>query len=257
MYNRPRIIPVLLINNQDLIKTVNFKNPTYLGDPINAVKIFNIKGVDELSILDISATKENKEPDFELLKDIASQAFMPLSYGGGIKNLKQIQHLFKIGYEKVVINTSFIENPALITEAANYAGSQSIVVSIDAKLIKDEYKAVSRDGTQVIDISPIELAKEAEKLGAGEIFINSIDRDGVMNGYDIELVKQISDAVNVPVIACGGAGGVKDIKEVLTKTKVHAAAGGSMFVFYGKLKAVLIQAPSEKELVNEGIFTLV
>jgi len=257
MYNRPRIFPVLLINNQDLIKTVNFKNPTYLGDPINAVKIFNIKGVDELSILDISATKENKEPDFELLKDIASQAFMPLSYGGGINNLKQIQHLFKIGYEKVVINTSFIENPTLITEAANYAGSQSIVVSIDAKLIKDEYKAVSRDGTQVIDVSPIELAKEAEKLGAGEIFINSIDRDGVMNGYDIELVKQISDAVNVPVIACGGAGGVKDIKEVLTKTKVHAAAGGSMFVFYGKLKAVLIQAPSEKELVNEGIFTLV
>ena len=125
MYNRPRIIPVLLIDNQDLVKTVQFKSPTYLGDPINAVKIFNIKGIDELSILDIGATKNNLEPDFDLLKDIASQAFMPLSYGGGIKNIEQIKQLFKIGYEKVVINSTFFSNPDLITEAANYAGSQS------------------------------------------------------------------------------------------------------------------------------------
>lgn len=254
MYNRPRIIPVLLIDNQDLVKTVNFKSPTYLGDPINAVKIFNIKGIDELSILDISATKNNKEPDWDLLKDIASQAFMPLSYGGGIKNIEQIKQLFKIGYEKVVINSSFVENPSLIKEASNYAGSQSVVVSIDAKLVNDEYKAVINDGSKIIEKSPVELAKEAEKLGAGEIFINSIDKDGMMNGYDIELVKQVSEAVNIPVIACGGAGGVKDLKEVLSQTKAHAAAGGSMFVYYGRLKAVLIQAPSEKELIEEGIY---
>lgn len=253
MYNRPRIIPVLLINNQDLVKTVQFKNHTYLGDPVNAVKIFNIKGIDELSILDISATKQGSEPDFELLKDIASQAFMPLSYGGGIKNLEQIKKLFSIGYEKVVINSEFYENPNLIRQAADYAGSQSVVVSIDVKNVNGQYKVVVHDGQKIIEENPVDYAKRAEEYGAGEIFLNSIDNDGVMQGYDLQLVKSVVEVVNIPVVACGGAGGISDLKEVLKEGGAHAAAGGSMFVYYGRLKAVLITAPTEKELIKAGI----
>lgn len=255
MYNRPRIIPVLLIDNQDLVKTRQFKDPTYLGDPINAVKIFNIKGIDELSILDISATKNHKEPDFDLLKDIASQAFMPLSYGGGIVNIDQIKKLFKIGYEKIVINSEFVNRPDLIKQASEYAGSQSVVVSIDVKKYNGKYKCFINDGTDMVDYSPIELAKKAEQYGAGELFINSIDNDGIMKGYDLSLIKEISKAVSIPVIACGGAGGIMDLKKVIQDAGAHAAAGGSMFVYYGKLKAVLITAPSEKELIEAGIYT--
>lgn len=254
MFNRPRIIPVLLIDDRDMVKTEGFKSPTYLGDPINAVKIFNRKGVDELSILDISATKLNKEPDFEELKDIASEAFMPLSYGGGIRTVEQIKNLLMIGYEKVVINTALIEDPDMIKQATELAGSQSIVASIDAKKVQGKYCCVIRDGEKVLDISPVALAIEAEKLGVGEILLNSIDRDGKMQGYDIELIKSVTDAVNIPVIACGGAGSIHDLKAVLDKGSAHAAAGGSMFVYYGKLKAVLITAPSEKELVDAEIY---
>lgn len=254
MFTRPRIIPVLLIDNRDLVKTVNFKNPTYLGDPINAVKIFNRKGVDELSILDISATRREMEPDFELLENIASEAFMPLSYGGGIKTLEQVRKLLAIGYEKVVINTELVKNPEIVKAAVCLAGSQSVVASIDVKRVNDEYKCVIFDGREIIDISPVELAKKAEQLGVGEIFINSIDQDGMMKGYDIKLVKTIVDAVSIPVTACGGASGIKDLKMVLQEGNAHAAAAGSMFVYYGRLKAVLITAPSEKELIDMGIY---
>ncbi len=254
MFTRPRIIPTLLINNRDLIKTVQFGKRTYLGDPVNAVKIFNRKRIDELSILDIGATKNSREPDYELLKDIASEAFMPLSYGGGITNIEQIHELLAIGYEKVVLNTALVKNPSLITRAAEQFGSQSIVASIDAKRIKNEYKCFVSDGTETTDKNPVELAKETEKLGAGEIIINSIDHDGMMDGYDIELVKSVSDAVRIPVIAIGGAGGISDLKKVLNDGHAHAAAGGSMFVYYGKLKAVLITAPSEEELIKAGIY---
>lgn len=254
MYNRPRIIPVLLVDDRDLIKTVQFKDRTYLGDPVNAVKIFNIKGVDELSILDIGATRNGKEPDFELLADIASEAFMPLSYGGGITNIDQIRKLLAIGYEKVVINTSLIDNPDLIKEAAELFGSQSIVASIDAKKTGNGYEVYVEDGTRKTGYTPVELAKKAEELGAGEIIINSIDNDGMMQGYDIELVKSISNSVTIPVTAIGGAKDIQDIKEVLTEGHAHAAAGGSMFVFYGRLRAVLITAPREHELVEAGIY---
>lgn len=254
MFTRPRIIPVLLIDDRDLIKTIKFKSPTYLGDPVNAVKIFNCKGIDELSILDISATKRGVEPDFELLEDIASQAFMPLSYGGGIKTIEQVRKLLAIGYEKVVINTGLVKNPELIKEAVKLVGSQSVVASIDAKIVKGEYKCAISDGREIIDISPVQLAMKSEQLGVGEIFINFIDQDGMMNGYDIELVKSIVDAVSIPVTACGGAGGISDLKAVLQEGSAHAAAGGSMFVYYGKLKAVLITAPSEKELIEAGIY---
>lgn len=254
MFTRPRIIPVLLYDDRDLIKTINFKDRTYLGDPVNAVKIFNRKGIDELSVLDIGATKNHREPDFELLKDIASEAFMPLSCGGGITNLEQVHELLAIGYEKVVINSELVRNPKLITESAEAFGSQSIVASIDAKIIKGQYHCVINDGQEVTDKVPVELAREAERLGAGEIIINSVDRDGMMQGYDIELVRSIADAVKIPVTAIGGAGGIADLKKVLDEGHAHAAAGGSMFVYYGRLKAVLITAPSETELKNAKIY---
>ncbi len=255
MFNRPRIIPVLLIDDRDLIKTINFKKPTYLGDPVNALKIFNRKGIDEMAVLDISASKRGVEPDFELLTDMASEAFMPLSYGGGIKTLDQVRKLLAIGYEKVVLNTSLVEDEQLVKDAVALAGSQSVVASIDAKLVKGQYKCVIYDGTKVIDMTPVELAKHAEELGVGEIFLNSIDRDGMMSGYDTKLINEVVEAVSIPVTACGGAGGISDLKDALQNGHAHAAAGGSMFVFYGRLKAVLITAPTEEELTEAGIYT--
>lgn len=255
MFNRPRIIPVLLIDDRDLIKTINFKKPTYLGDPVNALKIFNRKGIDEMAVLDISASKKGIEPDFELLTDMASEAFMPLSYGGGIKTLEQVRKLLAIGYEKVVLNTSLVEDEQLVRDAVALAGSQSVVASIDAKLVKGQYKCVICDGTKIIDMSPVELAKHAANLGVGEIFLNSIDRDGMMTGYDTDLINQVVNAVDIPVTACGGAGSIADLKDALVNGHAHAAAGGSMFVYYGRLKAVLITAPTEQELTEAGIYT--
>ncbi len=255
MFNRPRIIPVLLIDDRDLIKTINFKKPTYLGDPVNALKIFNRKGIDEMAVLDISASKRGVDPDFELLTDMASEAFMPLSYGGGIKTLDQVRKLLAIGYEKVVLNTSLVEDEQLVRDAVALAGSQSVVASIDAKLVKGQYKCVICDGTKVIEMTPVELAKHVEELGVGEILLNSIDRDGMMKGYDTELIKAVVDAVNIPVTACGGAGCISDLKDAIENGHAHAAAGGSMFVFYGRLKAVLITAPTEEELIEAGIYS--
>ena len=255
MYNRPRIIPVLLIDDRDLIKTKQFGSPTYLGDPVNAVKIFNRKGIDEMAILDISATRLGKEPDWELLEDIASEAFMPLSYGGGITSVEQVRRLLATGYEKVVINTSFIRKPELITEVVELAGGQSVVVSIDVKKVDEQYKCVISDVSEIIEHTPVELAQKAEAMGVGEIFLNSVDRDGMMQGYDLDLVRSVAEAVRIPVTACGGASGINDLKRVLHEGKAHAAAAGSMFVFYGRLNAVLITAPTEKEFADAGIYT--
>ena len=255
MFLRPRIIPILLYDDRDLVKTVQFGKRTYLGDPINAVKIFNRKGIDELSVLDIGATKNKREPDFELLRDIASEAFMPLSCGGGVTTVEQVRALLAIGYEKVVFNTALIRDPSLIQNAADYFGKQSIVASIDAKKSNGEYLCAIADGTELIKRSPVDLAKEAERLGAGEIIINSIDQDGMMNGYDLDLVRSVSNAVTVPVTAVGGARGIRDLKTVLEEGHAHAAAGGSMFVYYGRLKAVLITAPTEKELLAAGVYS--
>lgn len=255
MYNRPRIIPCLLLKEQGLVKTVKFASPNYLGDPINAVRIFNEKEVDELCILDIEAAEKAQQPDFEYLKKIASEAFMPLSYGGGISSMEDIKRIFHIGFEKVVLNTAFIENPYLIREASEYAGRQSIVVSIDAgKNFLKGYSCYIKDGTKKINKEPALLAKMAEDLGAGEILLNSIDRDGTMQGYDLDLIKKVVKSVTIPVTACGGASGIDDIKKVLVEGRAHAAAAGSMFVYYGKKKAVLINTPSEKAWYEKGIF---
>ena len=255
MYYRPRLIPCLSIINQDLVKTIKFKNPRYLGDPINAVKIFNDKGVDELCILDITASKEGREPQMEYLQDIASEAFMPLSYGGGITSIEQMQKLFHMGYEKIIVNTAFYQNPKLITKAANLAGSQSIVVSIDVKNeILGRKSCYSTDGTLKTGKDPVEMAKKAEDLGAGEILLNSITNDGMMEGYDLKLIIAVSESVNIPVIACGGAGSIHDFKNVLQEGKAHAAAAGSLFVYYGSEKAVLINVPEEEDLEKIGIY---
>ena len=255
MYTRPRLIPALTMINRGLVKTTQFKKPLYIGDPINTVKIFNNKGVDELCILDIRATQEGKGLDFDYLKEIASEAFMPLSYGGGITTVEEIEKLFYIGYEKVIINASFIGNPKLIEEAVHLAGSQSVVVSIDVKASRFKgQQGFTHSGKRKTHQDPLTLAKQAEALGAGEILLTAVDRDGMMQGYDLDLVKAVSDAVNVPVIANGGASTIQDFKAVLD-AGAHAAAASSVFVFYGKQKAVLITAPEEKELIKLGIFS--
>lgn len=257
MFTRPRLIPTLLIQDNGLVKTTKFTSPRYLGDPINAVKIFNGKGVDELCILDICATIKNHGPDFEFLQDIASEAFMPLSYGGGITRLDQVEKLFYIGYEKVIVNTAFFLNSQLVREIADLAGSQSIVVSIDVKSeLLGKRVCITHSGHTKTHMDPVIMAKKAEDLGAGEILLNSINRDGTMLGYDISLVRDVVNAVSIPVIACGGAKDINDMKEVLHVGGAHAAAAGSLYVYYGSQKAVLITVPDENDLIAAGIFII-
>jgi cyclase len=246
---------VLLLQGKRLVKTVRFKDPRYLGDPINAVKIFNDKGVDELCLLDIDASKEQSIPNFDLLQRIASEAFMPLSYGGGITNIEQVQKILHIGFEKVIINTGFYNNNSLIKDAVNIAGSQSIVVSIDIRHdFMGGYSCYIMGGKKRIKEAPKIMAELAQGLGAGEILLNSISHDGMMDGYDLELVQMISSSVTIPVIACGGAKDIFDIKRVLD-VGASAAAAGSMYVYYGKHKAVLINAPSEEELIKINVYS--
>lgn len=255
MYCRPRIIPTLLIDDGMMVKTSKYMHPRYLGDIINAVRIFNNKGADELCILDIGATKKAQSPDMEFLHDIATEAFMPLSYGGGICRIEQAKKLFRSGFEKVIFNTALVRNPGLVRETVNFAGSQSVVASIDAK---DELfgreSCWIEDGSTRIGKTPVELARYAERLGVGEILLTSISSEGSMKGYHIKLVKSVADAVGIPVIANGGAGCVADLKEVLEKGHADAAAAGSMFVYYGRNRAVLINMPEERELEKAGVY---
>lgn len=249
---RPRVIPCLLLQDKGLVKTIQFENPTYVGDPINAVKIFNDAKADELIFLDITATIENRIPSLEVIKKIGDEAFMPFAVGGGIKNIDQISSIINAGAEKVIINTAGIEHPELIKEAAEKFGNQSVVCSIDAKKEDNQYLVYTHSGTRNTNKKPEDIAKELEKMGAGEIFINSIDQDGVQKGYDYDLVRSITDAVNIPVIACGGAGSLEDFNEVVKKTNASAVAAGSIFVFIGSKRAVLINYPDQEEM--EEIF---
>jgi cyclase len=246
---RPRVIPALLLQGQGLVKTVKFKDPTYLGDPINIVRIFNDKEVDELVFLDITATNENRPPAFDRLANITSECFMPLGYGGGIRNMDDVRHLLSIGIEKVILNTSAVENPALVREAADYAGSSSVVISIDVKKsFLGKYEVYTQSGKKNTGLDPVRHAIEMEKCGAGEIFLNSIDRDGMMQGYDIDLIRRVADAVSIPVVACGGAGKLQDLSDAIKMGGASAAAAGSLFVFQGPLRGVLISYPSAEEL---------
>jgi imidazole glycerol-phosphate synthase subunit HisF len=246
---RIRVIPVLLIKGNGLVKSVQFKNHKYVGDPINAVKIFNDKEVDELAILDISASAENRAPDIKRISEIASEAFMPVSYGGGITLFEQARDMLAAGLEKIVINKAAHKNPALITKISDAFGAQSMVVSIDVKKNwLGRYKVFTDNGTVNTNADPLEFAKQCEANGAGEILLNSIERDGTYKGYDIELLKAVSSAVNVPVVACGGASGVQDFKRAVTDGGASAVSAGSMFVFQRPHNAVLISYPSQQEL---------
>ena len=255
MFHRPRLIPCLLLSDGNLVKTRKFKEPTYLGDPINAVKIFSEKCVDELCIQDIQASKNGRGPDFDLLAEIATEAFMPLSYGGGITTVDQVRQLFRIGFEKVVLNTGWQDHPEQLRETSAQFGAQSVIASIDVKLdVLRRYRCMTCGGTRPVDGSPVELAQRAQELGAGEILLNSIDRDSAMQGYDLKLVQSVAEAVSIPLIACGGAGGAQDMKTVLHQAGAHAAAAGSMYVYYGPRRAVLIHVPEEKELFQLGVY---
>lgn len=243
---RTRVIPVLLKKGTGLVKTTKFKDPRYLGDPINIIRIFNDKEADEIIVLDIMATAEKRGPDFQFLQRMTGQAFMPLAYGGGVTRTEQVGQLLAAGVEKVVINTAAVEHPELIRDAAAQVGSQSVVVAIDASKGWTGYNSYVRAGSSKTKVSPVELAKRAEELGAGEIFLQSIDRDGLMGGYDIDLIKAVSAAVTVPVIACGGAGTPEHLRQAVTEGGASSAAAGSMFVFHGKHRAVLVSyVPSE------------
>lgn len=245
---RPRIIPSLLTRRGGLVKTKKFKEPTYVGDPINAVRIFNDKEVDELVFLDITATVEQKRPPIKLIAEIASECFMPVAYGGGIRNIDDVKEIVNLGIEKVVINSYAIENPQFISQAAEVVGSSSVVVSIDfKKSLFGKYEVYSHSGKVSAKTDVLTHALHMERMGAGELFLNSIDRDGMMSGYDVEIIKRVCEAVHIPVIVCGGAGTINHFSEAI-KAGASAVAAGSMFVFQGPHRAVLISFPAQQEL---------
>ena len=245
---QPRVIPCLLIMNFGLVKTVRFKKPKYLGDPINIVKIFNDKEVDELIFLDITATPDGRKPNFELLSRIAGEAFMPFSYGGGIRTAEDAAAVLRLGAEKVSVNAYAFENPEFIKEISTKSGSQSVVASIDArKVAEGKYEVFVRNGKEPTGVDPVSCAAKMEEMGAGEIFLNSIDRDGMMDGYDAELIRRVSQKVSIPVIACGGAGKPEDFKAAVD-AGASAVSAGSLFVFIGPHRAVLINYPDPAQL---------
>jgi cyclase len=248
---RIRVIPSLLIHKGGLIKSVQFKSYKYIGDPINAVKIFNEKEVDEIVVLDIDATKENRPPNFEAITEIASEAFMPMAYGGGITTLEEIKKILHSGFEKVILNKSLHSNLSLVTQAANLFGSQSVVASIDIKKgFLGKYKVYTDNGKNSTKFTPVEFSKMVEQAGAGEILINNIDADGTYKGFDISLIKEIASAVNIPIVAMGGAGNLEDFYKA-KQAGASAVAAGSMFVFQRPHQAVLISYPSQKELKDK------
>ena len=251
---RPRIIPCLLIRNGGLVKTVRFGDPKYVGDPLNAVRIFNEKEVDELVVLDIDATVQGREPNYCLIENLAAECRMPFCYGGGVKTLDHIQRIVGMGVEKVSVCSAALENPRLISEAASRVGSQSVVVIMDVKKSAGlkENEIFTRNGTRETGLSPVDFAKKCESLGAGEIVIQSIDRDGTSSGYDLDLAAEIREAISLPITVLGGAGGQDDIIALVKRFGIIGAGAGALFVFKGKYRAVLINYPSREE--KEAIF---
>ncbi|MCC6545050.1 MAG: imidazole glycerol phosphate synthase subunit HisF [Nitrospirae bacterium] len=246
---RPRIIPCLLVKNGGLVKTVQFGSPKYVGDPINAVRIFNEKEVDELIVVDIDATIQNREPDYSMIKNLAAECRMPLCYGGGVRTAGQVQKIIRLGVEKVAISAAAIKTPQLIAEVSARVGSQSVVVVMDVKKsgLLRRYQLFTHNGTRETGLDPVTFARKAEEMGAGEVVVNSIDRDGEMKGYDLDLLARVREAISLPLTALGGAGSMDDIRGLIEKFGIIGAAAGSLFVFKGKYRAVLINYPSRVE----------
>jgi len=246
---KTRVIPTLLLRGAGLVKTTGFRKPVYVGDPINAIRIFNEKEVDELVLLDITASRADKGPAFNTIENIASECFMPVAYGGGISSVDEIRKILGAGIEKVVINTAALVNPQLVRDAAKEFGSQAIVVSMDVKRKwLGRYEVYRDGGSKPAGLEPVLYARQIQDLGAGEILLTAIDRDGTMKGYDIELIAKVSSAVSIPVIASGGAGSVTDFGLASKQGGAAAVAAGAMFVFQGPHRAVLITYPSQVEL---------
>jgi cyclase len=254
---RPRIIPCLLVHEKGLVKSVQFKNHKYVGDPINAVRIFNEKEADELMLIDIDATVNKVEPNYKMIQNIASECRMPLCYGGGIKNIKQAQKIFSLGVEKIALSSILVENPTIISDLASKVGSQSVVAILDVKKkLLGGYEIYTHNGKISTGLNPIDFVKKIENLGAGEIVINSIDQDGTMNGYDLKLVEQIRNSTSLPLTILGGAGSLNHLGNLIQNYGIIGAAAGSLFVFKGVYKAVLINYPSFNEkdkLINNYI----
>lgn len=246
---RPRLIPCLLIHKGGLVKTVQFGNPKYIGDPVNAVRIFNEKGVDELMVIDIDATRNGVAPDEKLISELAAECRMPLCYAGGVKDVEQIDRLVALGVEKVAMSAALVDNIELVSLAAERVGSQSIVGVIDIKatglLRKNE--VVTHNGTKRTGLNPLEFAKRLEDAGVGEIVVNSVDRDGMMAGYDLDFADRLRQTVRVPITILGGAGAMDHVRSLVARHPIIGAAAGSLFVFKGKFRAVLINYPSLDE----------
>jgi cyclase len=242
-----RVIPVLLVKDGGLVKTKKFRNPVYIGDPINTVKIFNDKEVDELVVLDIDASKEGRGPNFQMIKELTSECFMPIAYGGGIHTYEQARQVFNCGVEKISLNSAALLNPGLITEIAKNYGSQSLIVSMDIKKNLWGTNQVLIPGGKTSKLDPVAYALQAQEYGAGEILLNSVERDGTYLGYDLPLIKTIASVLQIPIVACGGAKNVADFALAI-KNGASAVAAGSMFVFHGPHQAVLINFPTQQEL---------
>ena len=247
-----RVIPCLLLRNESLVKTVRYDKFGYIGDPLNTCRIFNELEVDELAFLDITASRERREPNFKILQEISNECFMPLSYGGGIRSVKTAERIFSIGFEKLVLNTYPFENPAIITDLARAFGSQSVIVAIDVRRsFWGNYSVYSLCGSVNQKRNPVEWAKEVDSLGAGEILLTAIDREGAWKGLDIELTSEVADAVTIPVIAHGGAGAVDHIGAVVKQGHASAVALGSMVVYQRQDLGVLVNFPDREELLSQ------
>jgi cyclase len=247
---RPRIIPCLLIHNGGLVKTIQFGDPKYVGDPLNAVRIFNEKEVDELMVIDIDASRLGNAPNEAVIAQLAAECRMPLCYGGGVKTVEQFERLIALGVEKVAVSSAAVDDPGLIVRAVERVGSQSVVAVIDVKAIGllRRQEVVTLNATQRTGLEPIVFARKLQDLGVGEIVLNSVDRDGKMHGFDFELVGRVRGAVSVPLTILGGAGSFDDIRELVQRYPIIGAAAGSLFVFKGKYRAVLINYPGRGEL---------
>lgn len=246
---RPRIIPCLLVKNGGLVKTQRFASPKYVGDPINAVKIFNEKEVDELIVVDIDATVLNRDLDYTLIKNLAAECRMPLCYGGGIKSVEQVEKIISLGVEKVAMSSAVVSDPEIVAKAAEVVGGQSVVVVMDVRKrgFRSKYELWTHNASKRTDLCPIEFARKVEKLGAGEVVVNAVDQDGVMRGYDLELIRAVRESISLPITAIGGAGSLQDIGILINSFGIIGAAAGSLFVFKGVYRAVLISYPSRAE----------